>query len=916
MNISKILFTILVAFCIWFFLFVSTFSKSPEVKYFKNNFIVWYNDLNSKIINNVEVKNTFVHNVNNIDSVIVNIDNISDYSFSKNQFKLNSWLYFFNLLDLNNSYKIHWSGFQIQPLSPWSFYVDIKDVNDIKIYSVDSLLDFKLIDLKDNNIANELKIYPNIWIKFNPKRNSLVKNTDFLRTQLLVNFKYLQTKIFVNGEFNIKWFSNYFNYYSQDSLNFLNSALSYNYKKFNDFIKTWKLINNYSVWGLNYIKSYYFLFLNDNKKIVYLKNNIIYNLNLIANDNKKYQPLKNDLFNDLSLLKELSIDEYNNFRTILDYYYLMSLYNKAYNNAQLSIIIYDLLKDYNNWSKVLNSSFYLNRMFTYFNKNLEENLNSKLYLYIDEIFKENNIKIDYNKYLLTYNNNIKNINILKDLSFYLKNITLSQKLFDNKEDFKNYLKLSQYFIIINNSLNITNEQKNIETNLVEFYDFYNTSIKNLRNIYFKDSLSQNWLLVLKDDQKLDDNVKLINEINLNIYNYYKNNQENISDKNKILVYSYEKLKKDFDEYYSALTNYNQYVINYDNTTKKLFDSETIYSQQQNIVLSIDNLNKYLSKFVWVDLNSISAEIKDNNYYNIKSIYINGQSFSFDLYPKRLNLLTNIKWNTVKWLSWSSYELDTIEEKYEQMKNWNQEDKKYDFSYFFLNIFFTNNNSPIIEEYKNNENILKEDKVVTIFKRDRLFWEKWDFSILKPEVLFNYNDVIVEISNNKYDISIKKWIYSNSINIDSTSFNLESEFSWDYKFEWSTHYFKDLSTKLIDKTNSWDYNVQYLFNWNNINIKWIIKTIDFKNQYYKKMNWLLLAKDSYQLISNFLSKNDIDITVLENNNVEFLFEYEKKKVNIIFKGTSLIKFTIDWKDYILNKEVPYNNLIQYLQLIKK
>lgn len=81
-----------------------------------------------------------------------------------------------------------------------------------------------------------------------------------------------------------------------------------------------------------------------------------------------------------------------------------------------------------------------------------------------------------------------------------------------------------------------------------------------------------------------------------------------------------------------------------------------------------------------------------------------------------------------------------------------------------------------------------------------------------------------------------------------------------------------------------------------------------------MNWWLLAKDSYQLFSNFLSKNDINITVLENINVEFSLWIRKSSVNIVFKGTSLIKFNIDWRIYEIKKFL--SNLIQYLQLIKK
>lgn len=95
------------------------------------------------------------------------------------------------------------------------------------------------------------------------------------------------------------------------------------------------------------------------------------------------------------------------------------------------------------------------------------------------------------------------------------------------------------------------------------------------------------------------------------------------------------------------------------------------------------------------------------------------SLSFDIYSKRLNLLTNIKWNTVKWLL--KKELDAIEEKYEK---WRFEIKMIKIWFFLFLLNTLQIIIILIEEHVNNENILKEDKVVTIFKRDRLFWEKW------------------------------------------------------------------------------------------------------------------------------------------------------------------------------------------------
>lgn len=915
MSVSKVLFTILFVFIFWFFLFISTFSKTKEVVTFQNNNEIWYIDLSNKKLDDIKVNENIGYNLNNVDNVYFNISEKSDFTLNNNIFKLSKWLFLFNLYDLSTDYKIVWNWFTLKPISPWIFFMDLNDENNLKIFSIDSLLDMELLNLKDNSVSNQLKIYPNIWVKFNPKRNALVKNTDFLRTQLLVNFKYFPNKLFVNNKINIDWISKAYSYYDKESLDFLSSVFEYEYLSDQDFRDNAKILSSTTVSWLKYIEKYYTFFLNDNKKIIYLKNKIIDNLNSLYYSKSKFEELSQEFRQDFESLKILDSNEYEKFKSILDHYYKLSFVNKNIETKDLSLSYLEVLKIYNNKNtKLLKSSFYLNSIFSLSNSS-KNNLNEQLYLYIDALFEENWIILKMEDRKITFNEkNLSNVYLLQNLAFYIKNIASNNLEIKTVWDFDNYIELFEYFYVINKSLDLVNKDVNIETNIVEFYDFYSWTVKNIRELFFKRELSDKWLLVLEKKDYSKKSLLELNNLMSNIFKYYKSNEEFLSDKNKIIWLSYQRVNKSFEQYYLAISNYNEYIITYDKTTSTLFWSDTIYSQQQEQVVSKENLLKYLKKFVWFDLENLEVKIIDENYYEISSIYINGIEFSFDIYPKRLNMLTNIRWAWLEKLKNSSYELDTLELEYEELAKNSDWDSKYDFSYFFINTFFSNNNWNIKVDFNNETQEIVEDKIITIFKRDRLFWSKWDFNILKPELTFNYRDVVVELKDNNYDINLKNWKYLANLNIENTSFSLEVIIDWKYNFE--KHSFENLSIKLIDKEWSDDSNIQYLLWWKTIKIPWVIKTVDFKKEFEKILEALIYAKDSYQLLNNNLNSFDPDVELLSNNNVKFSFESDNKQIKIIFKEWNFIMFNVNWQDYVKNKEISSPNLIQYLPLINK
>jgi hypothetical protein len=185
---------------------------------------------------------------------------------------------------------------------------------------------------------------------FNSSRNKLVKNADLLRLESIFEISYLKDTFLSN---NVEDFiKNVYKKDDNDALNFLNKVksvmvLQQDYLKYTS-VDNFIIKNKNSLPGINYITKYFVLLLNDSKKVLYYKDDILNNLNSIAesSNTSKLNSYISTIREDLDSLKNIDEKEYKSIYNLITYYYenLLKTNNIELvdNTFILSSLLYDL----------------------------------------------------------------------------------------------------------------------------------------------------------------------------------------------------------------------------------------------------------------------------------------------------------------------------------------------------------------------------------------------------------------------------------------------------------------------------------------------------------------------------------------------------------------------------------------------
>lgn len=851
MNLIKLIFTGIIIFFLFIFVFVFSYFPGSKVNLIdinvKWNDYIWLSKILQKSweysyekIKKIE-KNIFTKdNIDKIDEFYFIPDSTKSYqskiTWNNVKIDIEEWLFFANIVDLTYSYNILNKNFTLTPKSPWKFYFDTRDSSKVKIFSFDSIVEISLLNPNNKEKLTTMVLYPHMNFTFNSSRNKIVKNADLLRLESVFDINYIKDSFLTlkTDEFVKKIYKSE----NKEALSFLENIANIVYNKW-DFSK-YSDINNlliqssYTLPWINYITKYFVLFLNDSKKVIYYKNNVLINLNDLSKSTQEFDinSNKEKLKENILKLKEISQEDYEEMYDLITYYYnnLLKINDVWYiNNAfALSKILVEL--DWNNFkNKNTNSSFLLSKLYNiidnsdFWKVKLQENIIS----YLTSFFKENWITIDDTTKSLIVKNWAKVTSDLESLSFFLKNVLLYNTTFSDKNaNVLNTISILKDYYYINNSLTILTKNK-YESLIIEYSSILDKVLLEMRKSFFSEDLDENWLLVLNknnllsknDLDSLDSVIKLFFTFNEK-YNSY------LSEKNVIYNRFYDRNKKEYDEYFLALDNYNEYSIRYNETKNELLSTKSLLETTENIVLSKENFEKYIKQFFWIDLSNYKLDIINNEYYKAEGIFINGAKFDFELYPKNQNLLDSISKN---WISLNlSYELDSLEYDLKDLYEDADDEQKdiYDFRRFFLNTFFWDN-LPTKDAtqfvYESNEP-KEEDRSISLFKRDKLVWSKWDFSLLKWFLDVDYNDVIVKLDGDKYDITLSWSKLTTTIKSNDTIY---WTFSSKYYFSETDHYFSNI--KIVLYTESWKWVKSYFFDWKPVYIPQRINTKDFKEE---------------------------------------------------------------------------------------
>jgi len=856
MNFQKIFISFLISVFILFFIINITYFNKNLSKWNALNIEENYNWFSEVLFSSswfsiqkvdeklLDTKKLNIENINFIDRVYFSLGTYKKTQSERNiNFELETWIYLFDIYDLSYNYTIKSNWFSLVPKSPWKFFIDNRKQTDVKIFSFDSILSISLLSLDNNEEMTKLVLYPNMFFWFNLVRNKFLKNADLLRIESISRIFYIseyflkQNKT-LNGDFYKKL------YFKEEleSKTFFENAITLLYSK-EEFEKY--NIENINIFKVNnlpwidYINKYFVLFLNKEKKIAYYKKNV---LKLLWDFFKKEIKDKNEILENLDKIKNLDKKEYDDFKNILLLYYKNLLKVNSIDYVNNAILLSDIIIgiNWNSKTNLLNSSLFLNKIYSINNNTFKESyLQSKLWEYLKYFLDENKIKLK-DKMLEIENKHL--IFSLDYLSFFLKNIFLYDITFQDKNVLENTFNILDDYVEINEILKIHyNNSLKTETLIIEYNLIIEKILSEIRNSFFEKDLNERWLLVLKSNSWIDSNlVNKLNSVMTKFFNFYNKNKKVLSQKNIIYNDLFLEQNKRYLEYYSALNNYPEYLIKYDKIKKDLFDAKTIFEKEDNIILDKENLINYLSQFEWLDLSQISFKVFKNKYYMINNIFINWDNFSFNLYPLESNRVDNIykNWEKINF----SYELDNIKldllELYEKAQD--EEKYKYDFKKFFLNTFFSTN-TVSTNIFKVNDEIRQEDRTITLFKRDKLFGDTWDFNYLKWFLTINYNDVDVKLVWDKYDIYIKKWILQTKIVSKYWSpVEVIAILDSDYVFSNTEHYFKNIKLKFLDIYYYKNWEEVFLFWWKEFNITKNIEILKFKDEITKEIEKIFLT----------------------------------------------------------------------------
>lgn len=835
----------------------------------------------------------------------------STYTLSQtweiSEIKLNEWSFYIALNDVNKKYHISWKWFNFDFEWVWSFFVLVSWTKHV-ILSMNANIKVNLIDEKTLEILTTLYVFPHQYIKISPLRNYSLKNADRLRFSTVNTIGYIPKSFLVSWKWNESlnlvwvWINNVF----------IQKVLQYESEKKNIYAKeSWFLNKEIREFPwIQYIEKYKYLFLNENKKLAYLKNKFWKNIYLLFSSEKKDTVLVNETYDISQEIKKIDASQYNKIVDFYSkYYYIFILNSFKENTIDTALNFYSLYAKLNTLpeKKYNTSNLLLSNIFSKLDFNvpwdflLEINNFSNTFLNNHQESKqeEKNILIDY-------------------YSFFLQQLLMTEYSFDSNS-FISVLRLLTKYIEVTELLSIDGDEKKIRTGMYVNLNVLKKMKNYILSTFFLEKESEASLLLRNNNNALDSNyVELLDSNITKFTSFFEKNKKIIDQneaRNKVFLDEYALIFQNFDEVILALSDYEAYTLKYDELKSKLLSVGVYEGNENDFILENNKILLYLSQFEGMNLTQSDITVnQDEWYYDIKNVVINGSIFSFFIYPNNNFLLTNIiiNWEVTKY----SYKLSTIKEKLEELlETVDEPEDSLIFSKFFLVTFFWKNDKTTEIIAEDNLDIEKEDKVIRVFKSTKLLSKRWEFSILSDFITIPYDSLIVTLNNNNYDIALK-WV--------SFPLRSQSAFSYywidwildsNYKLTESQHYFYNTSLLLYQvfegKRNS--------FMWGeSIKIDWNINLVDFKNILLTlEKNLEALDQVITKVKSNIFAEKIEMLYIPKENGTIIKFDFNGKKANISVSWNSITSILIDWKNLLMEWEnsISIEELDTYLKIIE-
>lgn len=912
--ISRVFFifiSVLTLFVLFFFTFF--LRTSVLVDYEVKSHPAWLyklyiNDWNIEETNIIEIwdnswSGIYVDRLNIIDDFyVLNNDYVKNVDWRNVNIEIWSWEYIIDIKTITNSYSVTNKFFKLDLLWPWKFYFSTKDPENFVIFSLDSLGKLHL----NANIWKkwtDMYLFPHMYLDFHTMYSFKSNNYDILKLkttrQKNFNLWYFKDSLFSKGEINNNIFAIDNLLIETDFFKNVNNLtlIDYRQAKINFDLLQESKVSDFV--GLNYINKYFWIFLNDSKKKIYYKNILLNEIiSLLQSNEENVEDRINNIIKDLAFFEAYPI-EYKEIIGIINMYYRTIALNNETKYINNKLNYYKLILKLDNYKDDISfkSIMLINFIYSYFDIKWKYSFDDLVLFvndYIDSFQWEENNNYSY----------ITDKSIYIDyLSFFLEQIFMSRfslnennlNYLSNKENIGNIVSLIESYLIISKG-NYSKEQK-IDTGFYIYIDILNVFDKFIKNWFFEDERNIWWILIPLKSINDNNILKLEEQLN-SIFDFLELFKNRVSWKDIELVNRYEELKDNFEEYFYAIDDYERYKIDYDKDLWKLLDDwkdEKFTEEYLSRNLFLD----FIRVYNWVNAADLKVDIIEDTYYRIKDLYINWSNFSFELYPDRKNMITNLKinhtliqWNYVLWDSSSDKDI----------LDWTN-------NYFIDKFLSEIEEKDIIIIDDSWKNIQNDDKIISVFKSNTLLWKNWHFSVVDSLAL-TYND-----------INVKRWDDWFNININWAKIYNKGNNSKDQYFVFTMDYVSDSN---VEKRFFKNIKIKYRKNENNIffldgvplNVIWKIKL----NEFDVKIKEILINYDYLIPIYNDLYET------LPIHNITYTFDLNKNKQNIKFDyndKTIIVWMTwniintiyVSWKN-IITKNTDYKNLKKYLNIIKK
>jgi len=921
-------------------------------------FVLDLNDLSSKykikwLWFEIEPKSWGMIFIDNTDSSRVFVFSINSvYKFT---FKSESWRklnYYYNyphnyiLFNIkNNTFsRIWWDVFRLKTIiKDWFIKEKLKSNLDLNWFLSDKKLKFFQITYKLIKLENK-------------QYNSLLRDIERLDTFKLIWEEYINkySKYFINDAKKRI-------YYKQSLLNSIQELFLENQNSTDtsiNIINKLEALKNYNKSDyndiLNVINWYYRIIVKNNslenkerlnnflpliKYIKLVENGVIKSTFDLSSLIKRNQ---NNIFNLKSKTDRTKLIKQN-----LDYFYLL----RNIDNKEFKKLVLNLELKYKQFKKVKNVSknnLILIDVYYFWVLNLKQgNDDLELYVLLKNIYfnydfwdNEFNFEKYFSDFVNIYFSKLKIIDGKIILWQHLDLVLLESFLY-YLEDYLNN------FAFVQHNWKYKTEQLMLNIDILEKYMFLNKVIyfenksfwvlrtwilknRNLlnnilifirENLFEKERNENNLLITSKDYNLTTDYINKFSKILKSIFDLEEENKELLlkDQRQRIIIKDYEEFYKKYEEYFLALSSYDDYSTKYNKQEEEL---NNYFIKNEEEELGVDDIKEYLKQFYWASFDGTKI-YPINEYWDFKvskfSVYW-GQ-LSFIINPERNYTISDIviESNLSKKEKFkdNTYILENDRLSWEEKEKNVENDKKkdYDFTLYFKNKFFTDynvvKNDNINQEDDNNE-VNEESESIRIFKRDKLLSNKWEFWNLKDILNIKYKNIIVKSLE---DITIKNAEVTTRLNDIDYLLVFDSKYLIDDK-KWK-HYFYNPSWTIefsAFTVFSW-WDRKDLIWWNKIKIWFDINLSDFRNIFNKIFKELRnLDRLNYMLRGN-LSVYNLDIEYKKNWIFVIWFDLKWKNIKLYLSWDKILFTKVNWKT-LKQKNISLNKWLEEFLLTLK